>query len=67
MQQRLGRLTRLYRGDVATAYVLLPYYRKKVGEEWLLEETQQVKWARKALKGIKGVKERSTVIDKIYQ
>ena len=49
MHQRLGRLTRLHRGDVATAYILLPYYREKKDDEWVLSETQQVKWARKAL------------------
>ena len=49
--QRLGRLMRLNPDDVATVYVLLPYYmRREQNNTYTLQETQQVKWARKMLR-----------------
>lgn len=44
--QRVGRLLRLKPSDVATMYVLLPYYmRKERDKSYTVQETQQVKWA----------------------
>lgn len=52
--QRLGRLMRLKPNQIATVYILLPYYmRKEVNNTYTLQETQQVKWARKMLSSTK--------------
>lgn len=52
--QRFGRLMRLSPNQTATMYVLLPYYmRKEINNTYTLQETQQVKWARNMLSGIK--------------
>lgn len=52
--QRFGRLMRLKPDQVATVYILLPYYmRKEVNNTFTLQETQQVKWARKMLASTK--------------
>jgi superfamily II DNA or RNA helicase len=48
--QRFGRLMRLKPNQMATVYILLPYYmRKEVNNTYTLQETQQVKWARAML------------------
>ena len=48
--QRFGRLMRLKPSEIATVYILLPYYmRKEVNDTYTLQETQQVKWARNML------------------
>jgi len=49
--QRLGRLMRLKPDEIATVYVLLPYYmRREKDKTYTLQETQQVKWARNMLR-----------------
>lgn len=49
--QKLGRLLRLDPDEVATVYVLLPYYmRKEADGSFTVQETQQVSWARSMLK-----------------
>ena len=49
--QRMGRLMRLKADEVATMYVLLPYYlRKGKDEKYTLEKTQQVVWATEMLR-----------------
>lgn len=49
--QRLGRLMRLKPDQVATVYILLPYYmRREKDKTYTLQETQQVKWARNMLR-----------------
>ena len=41
---------RLKPSEIATVYILLPYYmRKEVNDTYTLQETQQVKWARNML------------------
>jgi len=48
--QRFGRLMRLKPNQVATVYIMLPYYmRREVNNTYTLQETQQVKWARTML------------------
>ena len=48
--QRLGRLARLNPGDTSDIYILLPYYRRQnVHGEYVLKETQQIKWAKNML------------------
>jgi len=53
--QKLGRMARLSVDRVSTVYVLLPYYLKETRDEktgmisYLVEPTQQVKWAKKML------------------
>jgi len=52
--QRLGRLMRLRPDEVATVYILLPYYmRKEKNQTYSLQETQQVNWARNMLRSTK--------------
>jgi superfamily II DNA or RNA helicase len=52
--QRLGRLMRLKPDELATVYVLLPYYmRREVNNTFTLQETQQVTWARNMLRSTK--------------
>jgi superfamily II DNA or RNA helicase len=52
--QRFGRLMRLKPNEMATVYVLLPYYmRREKNNSYTLQETQQVKWARNMLRSTK--------------
>ena len=52
--QRFGRMMRLHPNQIATLYILLPYYtRKEKNNTFTLQETQQVKWARSMLSSTK--------------
>jgi len=52
--QRFGRMMRLKPDQIATVYILLPYYmRKEKNNTFSLQETQQVKWARNMLSSTK--------------
>ena len=52
--QRFGRMMRLKPNELATVYILLPYYmRKEKNNTYSLQETQQVKWARSMLSSTK--------------
>jgi len=49
--QKFGRMMRLKPDDIATVYILLPYYmRKEKNNIYTLQETQQVNWARNMLR-----------------
>lgn len=49
--QRFGRLCRLKPNQIATVFILLPYYmRQERNNTFTLQETQQVKWARNMLR-----------------
>ena len=49
-----GRFMRLEHDEVATIYILLPYYMRSLqNNQYELAETQQVTWARKMLKSTK--------------
>jgi len=51
LRQRLGRMMRLDPEDFSTIYILLPYFMRKVKNEYVMAPTKAVAWSMSMLKG----------------